>query len=241
VKRASIIRWPIAAAVLAAAVALGGCGSVSKLSGSTTPTGRVSPLTNSIGSFLHALSIDQLECGRAASRRARRSCQVEFTDTYGEWWATLVVAGSRVVSDPGGVADWLCATSCANPPAMTANTGNPRNNPGFTAATGSTGHGQTGVTGATGVVKLNDNGRPKSVTGATGNGVVYATGSTGAPAATGTSGPAGTTGKNGVVYGTGSTGAPAATGTSGVAGTTGPNGVVYGTGSTGPGAPGAGR
>jgi hypothetical protein len=241
-----ITRWMWWGAAAASALAIGGCAGSSTTDSSSAPA---SPLTTRIEAFFHALSIQAVQC---PAGQGRRSCQVEFTDNYGQWWATIQVAGSRVISDPGGVADWLCASSCANPPGMTANTGNPKANPG-SSASANIYRGQTGVTGIGGVVK-NPGAvkppKPSKVTGSSGvvqgtgsgvvqptgsTGVVYGTGSTGAPKGAGSTGPAGETGATGVVYGTGSTGAHKGAGSTGPAGETGATGVVYGTGSTGPG------
>jgi hypothetical protein len=225
-------RWSFAAAALAAAVAFGGCGGATQLTGATAS--HSSALVKSIESFLHAISVDQLQCGAPGSHGGR-SCQVEFTDNYGQWWATLQIRGSTVISDPGGVADWLCASSCANPPPMTGNTGNPKGNPGSTGTTGSHIKGQTGVTGIGGVVRPGSK-PPKPrppvntiTTVAPGTGIVTATGTgvattpgTGVVTATGTGvGPG-----SGVVTATG-------TGLTGTGVVTGSNGVVYPPGSTG--------
>jgi hypothetical protein len=225
--------WLWSGAAVAAALATGGCAT----SNTSDATGVApSPLTRSIQAFFHALSVDQVHCG-AAGNHGRRSCQVEFTDSYGDWWVTIIVAGSRVISDPGGVADWLCATTCANHPGLTANTGNPRNNPGFTGATGSSGNrGQTGVTGIGGVVKNPGATKPEAVTGATG--VVTGPTNTGVVKPTGSTGVVSGSGNTGVVYGSGSTGVVSGSGNTGKAGkvgATGETGIVYGTGSTGPG------
>ncbi|HWF35789.1 MAG TPA: hypothetical protein VG295_10450 [Solirubrobacteraceae bacterium] len=223
--------WLWSGVAVAAAMALGACGSSNVAPNATSAA--VSPLTRNIQAFFHALSVEQVHCGPRGAH-GRRSCQVEFTDNYGEWWVTIIVKGSRVISDPGGVADWLCANACSNPPPMTANTGNPRTNPGGTGASASTANrGQTGVTGIGGVVRTPPRPKPKPkpppvpvpVTGSTGVG----TGSTGVVNPTGSTGVVKNTGNTGVVSGSGNTGRPGgATG----AGST---GVVYGTGSTGPG------
>ncbi len=236
--KAIITRCMWSGAALAAAVTVGGCSSL--LTADATSNAPASPLTKNIQKFFHALSVQQVHCGGPGSGgRGRRSCQVQFTNDYGEWWVTIIVSGSRVISDPGGVADWLCATACANPPGMTANTGNPRKNPGSTGATGSTGNsGQTGVTGIGGVVKAPKPKKPKGVTGATG--VVSGSGSAGVVKSTGSTGVVYGTGSTGVVYGSGSTGVVSGGGNTGKGGATGATGIVYGTGSTGPGATGAG-
>jgi hypothetical protein len=214
---------------LAAAVAIGGCGGSTGLTADAAANAPVSPLTKSIESFVHAFSVQSQQCGQPGSH-GRRSCQVEFTDEYGVWYATLIVAGSKVVSDPGGVSDWLCASACANPPPMRGNTGKPAGSSGSTAASG-----ETGVTGIGGVVRPHRPApvhvhtttvpaTPESVTSA--SGVVSGSGSSGVVSG---SGSTGTGNSSGIVYGTGSTGAP-----SGSTGTrTGRNGVVYPTGGTG--------
>ncbi|MDQ6774689.1 MAG: hypothetical protein M3071_00375 [Actinomycetota bacterium] len=220
--------WGVAAAC---AVVVGGCSTSRPAAGASAP---VSPLTKSIKAFFHALSVQQVNCARPTpGSHGRRSCQVQFTDNYGEWWVTIVVAGSRVISDPGGVADWLCATACSNPPAMTANTGNPRNNPGFTAAASTGNSGQTGVTGIGGVVKTPS---PSSVVKTPGpSGPAKVTSPSGVVNPTGSTGVVNPTGSTGVVNPTGSTGVVNGSGNTSTIGQTGATGIVYGTGSTGPG------
>jgi hypothetical protein len=234
--RGFIAHWLWSGVVVAAAVALGGCGSASVTGAGSAAA---SPLTRSIQAFFHAISVEQVQCG-SPDGHGRRSCQVEFTNDYGQWWVTIIVQGSRVISDPGGVADWLCANACSNPPPMTANTGNPKHNPGSTGATGSAAtSGQTGVTGIGGVVttplQRKPKPKPKPVTGSTG--VVPGTGSTGVVNATGSTGVVSGSGNTGVVKGTGNTGvvSGSGSGSTGKGGATGQTGVVYGTGSTGPG------
>lgn len=213
-------------AALAAVVAIGGCGSSQRLAADTTKTARVAPLAKSIDSFFHAISVDRIECGGPAGRRRLRSCQVEFTDSYGVWWATIIVAGQKMISDPGGVADWLCAGSCANPPGIKGNTGNPRNNPGGAGTSGSEKiSGQTGVTGIGGVVNSGASGRGGA------GGAETISGATGVVSGSGASGVVSGSGASGVVSGSGS-GVLSGSGSSGV---TGSNGAVYGTGSTGAG------
>lgn len=224
--RRFVTHWLWSGVALAAAMAIGGCGGANVSAGAISAAN--APLSRSIQAFFHAFSVEQIQCG-SPDGQGRRSCQVEFTDTYGQWWATIIVRGSTVISDPGGVADWLCADACANPPGMTANTGNPKQNPGSTGSTGSGFKGQTGVTGIGGVVKITKPKPkpkpvpvPESVTGP--NGVVPGTGSTGV-----------VSGNTGVVKGSGNTGVVSGSGNTGKTGATGDTGVVYGTGSTGPG------
>ncbi|HWF72537.1 MAG TPA: hypothetical protein VG186_04285 [Solirubrobacteraceae bacterium] len=216
--RAFITRWLWWGIAAASALAVGGC-STKVTAGNSNA--HASPLTKSIESVVHAFSVQQVHCARPASN-GRRSCQVQFTDDYGVWWATLIVKGSRVISDPGGVADWLCATACANPPAMTGNTGKRQGNTGSKVPAG-----QTGVTGVGGVVKAPAPPKPPKpvVTVPANTGVVTAPTNTGVVSGSG---------NTGVVTGTG-TGIVSGSGNTGTIGATGATGIVYGTGSTGPG------
>jgi hypothetical protein len=214
--------WGVA---VASAIAIGGC---STKVAAATSNAHASPLTKSIESFVHAFSVQQVQCGPPGSH-GRKSCQVQFTNDYGVWWATLVIRGSKVISDPGGVANWLCATACANPPGLNGNTGKPKNSTGTTGPSG-----QTGVTGIGGVVKNPAPSKPKPPPVTAGTGVVTGTG-TGVVNPTGSTGVVNPTGSTGVVKGTGSTGVVSGSGNTGAIGATGATGIVYGTGSTGPG------
>jgi len=100
------------------ALSLGGSGSSRKLAADATKTGgHPGSLAGHIETLLHASSVQQLQC--PSSGTGDRSCQVEFSDVYGTWWATIVVAPNDVVSDPGGNANWLCASSCEPLPKTT--------------------------------------------------------------------------------------------------------------------------
>ena len=73
-------------------------------------------LSDYIGAFLHAWSVQQVTCTGPAGHQ---SCQVLFTNAYGSWSATLVVKGHDVVSDPAGNANWLCTAACTPLPTTT--------------------------------------------------------------------------------------------------------------------------
>jgi hypothetical protein len=118
-------RWLVVmgALVCAIAVTIG----LSSTGGTKKPAAVVSTvnpdsLAGRIEAFLHASSIQQLKCTQAVA--GRRTCQVEFTDQYGTWYATLVVGRHDAVTDPGGNANWLCASACTPLPKTT---GLPRN------------------------------------------------------------------------------------------------------------------
>jgi hypothetical protein len=203
---------------IAIAIAVSGGGSSSKLAADVTSTHRhPASLSGHIQAFLHASSVQELQCTNAGG--GERSCQVEFSDPYGTWWANVVVKRHDVVRNPGGNANWLCASACTSLPKTTGlsrNTGTAGNGkvindenrgvvpgPGGAAggatATGGAAAGATATGGAAaGATATGDTGTSGVVdpTGATGDsgasGVVYATGATGD---TGT----GNTGANGVV------------------------------------------
>ena len=218
------LRWllPVALVVLALsvtlAISLNGAGGSKKVA-VTTHKHRAS-LRSAIEKFLHASSIQQLQCARSSTGPAgRRSCQVEFTNTYGTWWATLVVAQHYVVRDPGGNANWLCASACTPLPTTT---GLPRKAP-------DSGSGKTVDEQNSGVVS--GTGNTGSAFGTGNTGIVYGSGSTGAYG-TGSTGSVYGTGNTGIVYGSGSTGVYG-TGNTGIVYGSGDTGVVYGSGNSG--------